>query len=334
MFIRLLKKLVIGLAAVLVSAVLIGATYQWLASRADRQKHPAPGRIFEVDGLALHLDCRGDGSPIVVLEAGLTSGGTSWALVHDSLAQQTRVCAYDRPGLDWSEPMGRSAGATEVADRLHELLSTAGIDGPQILVGMSAGGVYVREYFHRYPRDIVGMVLVDSSHEQQGLRLPKMTGSENMTAMLTLCVWLQPIGVIRAFGFLDALLDQYDLSQNVRELLSANMNQSHACSVIRDETGGFQADVNNPDPPRPLGDLPLTVLSQGKPPAANEQLGTTLEFATRTAVVWNQLQEELTALSSRSVRRIAQKSGHVIQFEQPDLVVSAITGQVAQYRAR
>jgi len=230
--------------------------------------------------------------------------------------------------------MGRSAGATEVADRLHELLSTAGIDGPQILVGMSAGGVYVREYFHRYPQDIVGMVLVDSSHEQQGLRLPKMTGSENMTAMLTLCVWLQPIGVIRAFGFLDALLDQYDLSQDVRDLLSASMNQSHACSVIRDETSGFQADVNNPHPPRPLGDLPLTVLSQGKPPAANEQLGTTLEFATRTAVVWNQLQEELTALSSRSVRRIAQKSGHVIQFEQPDLVVSAITEQVAQYRAR
>ena len=334
MILPLLKKFVIGFAVAVVSVALIGALYQWLASRTDRQMHPAPGEIFDVDGLALHLDCRGRGNPTVVLEAGLTSGSSSWGLVHNQLAQQTRVCAYDRPGLDWSESLGRPAGAAEVAGRLHGLLAAADINGPQLLVGVSAGGVYVREYFHRYPENVVGMVLVDSSHEQQGYRLPQADESSSMAGILTLCAWLQPIGAIRAFGLLDTLLDRYELSADMRSTLSATMNQSHTCSVMRDESKAFVADVNQPDSPLPLGDLPLTVLSQGKPPAADEQMGITLEFATEQAKVWTQLQIELAALSTSGERRIAENSGHVIQFEQPELVITAIREQVAQYRAR
>ncbi|MBW2374134.1 MAG: alpha/beta hydrolase, partial [Deltaproteobacteria bacterium] len=103
----------------------------------------------------------------------------------------TRTCAYDRPGMDWSEPIGRTVDAGEVAVRLHRLVEVAGIPGPYVLVGMSAGGVYVREYQRNHPGGIVGMVLVDSSHEQQGSRLPEISGAANIDRMLSLCSWLQ-----------------------------------------------------------------------------------------------------------------------------------------------
>jgi pimeloyl-ACP methyl ester carboxylesterase len=171
--------------------------------------------------------------------------------------------------------------------------------GPQILVGMSAGGVYVREYYASYPRSVVGMVLVDSSHEQRGVLLPQSDDAPDMWGMLTAC---------------------------------ASLNQSHSCWVIRDEIASFAADLKDPQPPRPLGDLPLVVLSQGDEPEANEQLGITREFALRQRAVWDVLQQELTALSSRGERRVADKSGHVIQFEQPELVITAIRGQVVEAR--
>ncbi|MCB1685265.1 MAG: alpha/beta hydrolase [Pseudomonadales bacterium] len=327
---KILKKLVIGLIILLIGLALSGATYQWLAERSDRQNFPAPGSLYSIDGLQLHLDCRGTGSPVVILEAGLTSGSLSWDLVHDPIAAFTRVCAYDRPGLDWSEPMDHPAGAEEVADRLHRLLNAAEVSGPRILVGMSAGGVYVREFYRRHPNNVVGMVLVDSSHEQQGMRLPQPEGEQTFRRMLALCTWLQPLGVVRAFNVLDGQLSQYEIPADLRARLSARMNQSHTCAVIQDETTGFATEVRDMEPPASLGSLPLVVLSQGKKPEANEQFGITEAFAIAQFAQWQIMQQELVALSSNSRHLVAERSGHVIQFEQPELVVSAITDLVKE----
>lgn len=329
---KVLKTLIVGLIILLIGLALSGATYQWLAARSDQQNFPAPGSLYSIDGLQLHLDCRGTGSPVVILEAGLTSGSLSWDLVHDRLAALTRVCAYDRPGLDWSERMDHPAGAEEVADRLHRLLSTAEITGPRILVGMSAGGVYVREFYRRHPDNVVGMVLVDSSHEQQGARLPQQESEQTLTGMLELCTWLQPLGVIRAFDILGELAGQYELPADLRERLSARMNQSHTCAVMQDESSSFAEEVRDPEPPASLGSLPLIVLTQGKKPEANVQFGITEEFAIAQFAEWQILQRELTALSSNGRQLVAEKSGHVIQFEQPELVIQAISEMVTELR--
>ena len=247
-----LGKLLLGVLTAALLVVAIGATYQWQQSRADRAQFPPPGRIFEVDGLALHLDCRGSGKPTVVLEAGLNSGSSSWCFVHDAMARTTRVCAYDRPGIDWSEPTNRKVDAREVARRLNRLLETAQITGAKILVGMSAGGVYVREYYRHYPEEIDGMVLVDSSHEQQGARLPDLSDAFDLESILSTCAWLQPVGAVRAS----------------REM----------------------------------------------------------------AATWNILQTELTNLSTRGQRVIATESGHVIQLDQPEIVINAVTGMALELR--
>jgi pimeloyl-ACP methyl ester carboxylesterase len=321
-----------GIAGLLVALLVAGALYQWLAARADREIHPAPGRFVEVDGLRLHVDCRGEGRPTVLLEAGLTSGSASWLLVHDAVARVTRTCAYDRPGMDWSQPLGRTADATEVAARLHRLVQVAEIPEPYVLVGMSAGGVYVREYRRNHPDSIVGMVLVDSSHEQQGNRLPEISGAANIDRMLSLCSWLQPVGLIRAIDALDVLVDAYELTEEHRELIRANVYQSHACAAMLDESRSFHGEVYDADPPASLGELPLVVLSQGKEPAAIEAFGLSAETTRGQRAVWDVLQEELTALSTRGQRRVATESGHVIQLEQPQLVIDAIVGMVRDLR--
>jgi pimeloyl-ACP methyl ester carboxylesterase len=328
----IIAKISLGVVAALITLLAAGVAYQWLESRDDRERFPPPGRLVDVDGLKLHLDCRGAGRPVVILEAGLTSGSSTWGLVHDAMSRTTEVCAYDRPGLDWSEPMGRLADAGEVADRLHKLLDTATIDGPYVLLGMSAGGVYMREYYRRYPDDVVGMVLVDSSHEQQRDRLPPVESQANLDRLVTACRWLQPIGVVRLSGSLDALVSQPTVPEALRPMLMANLNQSHYCAAMHDEITSFDAELHDPEPPATLGDLPLLVLSQGDEPKGIETFGISDEQARAQRVVWDELQNELAALSSRGRRLIAGESGHMIQLQQPQLVIDAVADLLAELR--
>lgn len=321
---RLLLSFAKYTALALLVVAALGAVYQRIAAQADRSNHPAPGQMYNVDGLDMHLDCRGSGEPTIVLEAGLTFGSTSWALVHDALSEGTQVCAYDRAGIDWSEPTDEVLSASIVVERLHGLLTTAEIQPPYLLVGMSAGGIFVREYFRTYPDGVEGMVFVDSSHEQQDNRLPKFDSIETMNNALSLCRWVQPLGLVRAAGFLEDVASQFQLPAPLLEVLLANMNQSHSCKAMLNESHGFIREVVDAEPPASLGDLPLVVLSQGNEPTGMAQLGLTDVMAQQQREVWDLLQQELASLSSRGEQRIAERSGHLIQIEQPDLVIEEI----------
>lgn len=330
----MIRKLLGGLVMLLALLIGGGALYQWLAQRADDQRFPPPGRLLTVDGLTMHVDCRGSGRPVILLEAGLTAGSWSWGTVFDALAQRTEVCAYDRPGMGWSEPINRVADAGEVADRLHGVIEAAAIEGPYVLLGMSAGGVYVREYYARYPDDVVAMVLVDSAHEQQGDRLAPFPGSEEVERMVGWCIRLQPIGVVRAVDGLSMMFDrQPGITEEARPLLMSRVNQSHYCASMLAESQSFEGEIHDPRPPAALGDLPLVVLSQGKEAEGDETFGFTDEQARAQRQVWDELQEELAALSTHSRRLIAEHSGHPIQFEQPELLIDAVGGLIDELRA-
>ncbi len=112
-----------GLMVVLAAA---GYGYEQYASARDRQRYPPSGKLIEVDGHKLHLDCRGAGSPTVILETQATSSALDWGYVQPEIAKFTRVCAYDRAGFGWSElgPAPRTAG--HAAQELHALLTAAG----------------------------------------------------------------------------------------------------------------------------------------------------------------------------------------------------------------
>jgi pimeloyl-ACP methyl ester carboxylesterase len=330
----MVKRIALFIFGLIVLAAISGSIWERLSAKSDRAEHPAPGRFFDVDGLAMHIDCRGTGKPAILLEAGLMSGSASWLRVHETIAAHTRTCAYDRAGMDWSAFGDYDASVDAVVSRLSALLELADEPGPWVMVGMSAGGVYVREFTARHPENVVGMVLVDSSHEGQSYRLPTSGGLDRLEQMLKLCQILQPVGLVRLTASLDDLMNWYQLPAQQLAVFNANYYQSHSCRAIARESAAFTADLARNITPRTLGDLPLIVLSQGNEPKGDAATGQTDDQARSQRDVWNQLQLELVALSSNSERRIATRSGHIIQFEQPELVIQAINDMVEGIRAQ
>ena len=155
----------IGLVVLLIiiGLVLAGAIYQAIATQRDRKRFPPRGQLVDVGGHRLHLIVRGEthGNPTVILEAGMASIAPNWAWVQAALAQITRVVAYDRAGLGWSDPGQKPLDAAKSARELHTALERAGIDGPYVLAGHSYGGLVVRMFRDLYPDEVVGLALVE-----------------------------------------------------------------------------------------------------------------------------------------------------------------------------
>src|SRR5215204_410662 len=153
----------LGLVVVLLALAVAGAIYQAIATERAERAYPAPGEMVDVGGYTLHINCVGQGSPTVLLDAG--SGGFSahWVRVQRQVSDTTRVCAYDRAGMGWSEMGPDPRDAKQITSELHTLLGKAGIEGPYVLVGHSLGGMYMQTYANRYPDEVAGVGLVDTS---------------------------------------------------------------------------------------------------------------------------------------------------------------------------
>ncbi|WGS83981.1 alpha/beta hydrolase [Methylomonas sp. UP202] len=192
--------------AIAVLAALSGAVYQAETTASDLALFPPPGRMILVNGVKLHLYCMGSGSPTLILEAGLGENVLSWYPVHAKLAQTMRVCAYDRPGLGWSDPIDAAIQPEEVAENLHTLLNNARIAPPFVLAGHSRGGIYVRAFYHRFPEQTQGIVLVDSTHEQSPMHdyLYAAWDYRKQALQIVIAEPLSRLGIVRLLGIADA----------------------------------------------------------------------------------------------------------------------------------
>ncbi len=152
----------------------VGGGYATVGAAADARAYPMPGQLIDVGGHRLHLNCTGSGSPTVVLEpgGGNTSANMGW--IAPAVARGTRVCVYDRAGRGWSEPADTPQDAAQIATDLHTLLQRGRVPGPYVLAGHSFGGQYAQTFAARYPDEVAGMVLVDSTDRASGER-PRTT---------------------------------------------------------------------------------------------------------------------------------------------------------------
>lgn len=163
---------------VFLAAASVGATVENVVAGGVESAYPAPGKTYPVGDHRLHLDCRGTGGPTVVLFNGMGEFSASWARITDPISATTRVCAYDRAGQGWSDDVASPQDAVTAAQDLHALLVAAGEHGPYVLVGHSIGGDYALTYAARYPEQVAGLVLLDSSSPEQFTRMPAYPGQD------------------------------------------------------------------------------------------------------------------------------------------------------------
>jgi pimeloyl-ACP methyl ester carboxylesterase len=317
---RWLQRIIFVLIVGVVLLALAGALYQSFSERRDLRDHPIPGELIDVGPYQLHLYCTGSGTPAVILDAGMGDTYISWRKVQPRIAQFTRVCSYDRAGLGFSYYSHHPSTSRDFAKELHTLLHNAGIPSPYVLVGHSMGGFDVRLYASLFRTEVAGMVLVDSSHPEQQKRLPPELNDLDAT-------WLReqeffeftmPFGLPRFLGFCgdDAEIRASDCNfHSARE----GVAELKAISTSAAQTAATGS----------LGDLPLQVLSHD-PDAPQPDLPEDLVKPTNDA--WQQMQKELSHLSTRGAQVIAKNSGHYIQLDRPDLVIRSIREVVDEVR--
>ena len=146
--------------ALAIDVVRLGGPERWLAAHRLPAPYVPLGQTVDVNGAATYIDCRGEGSPTVVLDAGLGTGAAGWGSVLGNSATLARTCTWDRPGLGRSASIG-GHDALELAAHLRATLSVAGEGGPFVVVGHSLGGVYARVFAAVHADEIAGVVLVD-----------------------------------------------------------------------------------------------------------------------------------------------------------------------------
>jgi pimeloyl-ACP methyl ester carboxylesterase len=323
------RTLVRFVAILIVVVCGAGATYQWLAMRADATRFPMPGERVDIGGRALHLVCSGRGSTTVLLENGLGGNYSQWRPAQEAIAQFAHVCSYDRAGLGWSDASDRATRATNVTDDLHRLVTAANLGGPLVLVGWSAGGVFARDYYARYPNGVIGIVFVESSHEQQRDRLGGAADAaknlRDSLRSLDLCRALAWSGAVRLSGAMRKISAPLHLPDALLDEIVAMENRTNYCSGVEHETIGFDADIAQVDPPRSLADVPIVVLTRGMKSSAKDMpVPVSQDFLDRADKNWFAMQDELAALSTRSSHRIVPNSGHAIPLQAPDAVAAAV----------
>lgn len=316
------KRGVLLIAAGVVVALMGGTAFNAFENWNLNRLHPVPGKIYRVGGYAMHIYCIGQGSPTVVLESGLGNDWLIWQKVQPAIATTNRVCSYDRAGLGWSAPRPGSRGAPAIAEQLRELLEQAGIHDKLILVGHSAGGLYVRAFAGLFPKNVAGVVFVDGSSPEAFHALPSRALRQQLIVQRhRLAPWLffeVATGLARfSGGYCNPNTSQRIPS--VQDLARAEDCRPVYMNSWLGEWDDFESSAEQVFKTPCCDSLPLVIISQDPGPPKRDAAS-----VSKNEQTWDTIQEGLKGLSPRSMRIIARNSRHFIMIDRPDVVIAAI----------
>jgi pimeloyl-ACP methyl ester carboxylesterase len=277
--------------------------------------------LFDVgDGRRMYLECRGTGSPLVVLVSGQRASAQDWMEVADGVAgppvfedvaKHTRVCAFDRPGTPVGEAFSRSdpapmpTTAEAVVEDLHALLAAADVTEPFVLVAHSIGGLIGRLYASTYPDQVMGLGLIDAtSIEMQDAYRP-----EEWPIQLELLA-----GDIREALVEYPDIERFDLDPTFDQVRNAPPIQPMPFTVI-------SAD-------HPWGPVVEQAVAAGALPPA-----VPADFGYRLDEVLLESRAAVAELLPNGVWIRDTDSGHNVHQEQPRIVADAIIELVDRVRA-
>lgn len=292
----------------------------------------APGRLIDIGGRRLHVRDLGAGSPVVVLEAGAGGWSSHWGALPDMLARHTRVLAYDRAGLGWSDPAPEPRTGEGLAADLVALLDALGIARPVVLVGHSFGAALVRAVAHRSPLRVAGLVFVDGWHESmaewersRGLRL------EPGPLMRFVHLCLARLGVFRVLtGVLPTPPAPWPLERDAwRAILALSSSHRSVRASLREADLADEIDEANRGA-APIA-LPVRVLVARKTVSAVDvPRGYPVDDHN---AAWVASSRRLAALSADSEVSVVEDCDHMLHLREPAAVSAAVLQLVDDLRA-
>ena len=329
---RWAKRIAVGLGGLLVLAIVFGASAEAVMRSRAARNYPAPGRLVDIGGRHIQLDCRGAGSPTVILESGLDNlGSLSWALVHDSIATTTRTCAYSRAGIMWSDAGRGAFDSKRVSEDLHAALLKAGERAPFVVAGHSLGGPYALLFAGLYPSEVAGLVFVDASHPDQLERLRKATGNSMQppTGMLSAVAALSWTGIIRLVP------DGASPKLPPAAIRAAGAYTSKSLGPTLRELKALSGTFNAAGQYRQLGDRPVVVLTAMAPMGDDvlKSAGLTRDQGDRMRAEWKLLHDDEATWSTHSRHELVPDATHYIQLDRPDVVIKAVREVVGAVRS-
>jgi pimeloyl-ACP methyl ester carboxylesterase len=311
-------------------AVIGGLIFAAQVCAQNPQQFTPPGRLIDIGGRRLHLNCTGRGTPTVVLMAGGGAFSIDWALVQPSVAEGTRVCSYDRAGLAWSDPGPADETVEQTVSDLHRVLKNSREKGPYVLVGASVGGIYIQAYEREFPKEVAGLVFSNSSNRigrmvkgKPGL-IWELT-EEQISSTFPLAASDKDSAPVSEDEPFDRLLP--DL-RKVRLWLDINLWQRWEPTKEKPDSTlswrkEFLKEFAETDGRKyPLRSLPVVVISS-EPTAPESTVRAHDEAAPR-----------LDFLSSNSLHVTATGSGHEIHLYKPDIVIETLAKAVRAIRTR
>jgi pimeloyl-ACP methyl ester carboxylesterase len=304
----------------MVQLVLGISCFASIATAQPAELPPPPGKLISIGERRLHLLCSGQGAPTIVLEAGASSFAIDWTLVQRDLEKTNRVCSYDRAGMGWSDPPASANPAREAED-LHALLTAAGEAPPYVITGASRGGLLIRDFLARYPSEILGLVFVDPSTEDnlwlmlrgQAVMFAAMTPEQLIETLPK-----EPVTPPRRKPQTGAPFDRLppDVYRQ-RVLLDERLIASVPATLMPEWIGAFQERerlllasllASRKASSHPFGERPTVVLSRGSERSNDRE-------ASHGAVA---------KLSTNARHSIIAGAGHEIHLFEPAAVVLAI----------
>ncbi|MDZ5471684.1 alpha/beta hydrolase [Bacillus sp. 31A1R] len=328
-WIKVIRNITLSIIAVFLLLLVSGFVYDTIASMTTKKNYPAPGELVNVGENTIHLQIKGNGEQIVVLEAASGAGVIDWFDLPEQLSKNATVVTYDRAGYGWSGESKTDRTAENIVEDLRSALKEKGLEGPYVLVGSSIGGMYTRAFAKEYPSEVAGMVLLDARTEDMTLLTKGIFEKNKLDPILpgqpspAVTSFLAKIGLFRILGPSIAVTEDY----KERNLGEIQMNVTYRPKFFRVLFNEAEKLSNVGDAIRnqSLGDIPLTVISHGISLAEDAaKVGLSKEDGQEMEEIWQEQQKKLLSLSSNSKHVIAQNSGHLIHQYEPELIVEEV----------
>jgi pimeloyl-ACP methyl ester carboxylesterase len=313
-------------AVVLSALVGTGVLYQNVSTVLDKSKYPPIGTMVDIGGYKLHMIDRGVskiGAPTVILDAGISNCSFDWALVQPEIAQFARVISYDRAGYAWSDISPLARTTTNMVDELHMLLQKASIPGPYILVGHSMGGIIMQQYAHTHSKEVAGIVLVESAQEDEVINTPQPY--KILTSLMLLGSYT---GLLRLMcNYVPQVQDMIKkYPSEIRALYCPQKSSTKFIKTVLEEGRLFKDSCHKlKQRDEALNYIPLTVITGGKQ-ITRSDVGDRFSQSQVEAMneVHQKAQQKLVTKSLYGKQLIAENSGHMIPYDQPEIIVEAV----------